>query len=219
MMASTPPAGSLSTLRRFARSVPTSTSEQCEFCAAPLPDQHRHLFEVAGRQVSCVCRACALLFSNEAASAGKHRLIPERRQFLPDFELSDDQWEQLRIPVGMAFFFQSTPAERVVALYPSPAGPVESLLTLTAWEELTERNPVLGTLQPDVEALLVNHVRDSREHYLVPIDECYRLVGLIRTSWRGLSGGREVWGDIEEYFANLRRRARVVSGAQHSVRR
>ncbi|MDQ3238637.1 MAG: DUF5947 family protein, partial [Actinomycetota bacterium] len=103
-----------------------------------------------------------------------------------------------------------TPAERVVAYYPSPMGPTESLLELEAWEELEESNPVLKDMERDVEALLVNRARGASEHFLVPLDECYKLVGLIRTRWRGFSGGREVWDDITEFFDELRRRARTV---------
>ena len=137
----------------------------------------------------CACRACSILFDSEAASEGKYRLMPDRRLFLEDFEMNDAQWESLRIPVDMAFFFYSTPAERVVAFYPSPMGPTESLLKLGAWEELERHNPVLEGMERDVEALLVNRVRGAREHFLVPMDECYSLVGLIRTRWRGLAAG------------------------------
>ena len=56
-------------------------------------------------------------------------------------------------------------------------------------------------------------VRGQRDHFIVPIDECYRLVGIIRLHWRGLSGGREVWGEIDSFFAGLKARARVVGGS------
>jgi hypothetical protein len=69
---------------------------------------------------------------------------------------------------------------------------------------------VLGGMERDVEALLVNRVRGAREHFLVPIDECYSLVGLIRMHWRGLSGGREVWEEIGRFFEELRERSRTV---------
>ena len=39
---------------------------------------------------------------------------------------------------------------------------------------------MLATLEPDIEALLVNRARGARRHWIVPIDECYALVGLIR---------------------------------------
>jgi hypothetical protein len=158
----------------------------------------------------CVCRPCSILFDSEAASEGRYRIIPDRHLFLEDFEMSDVQWESLRIPVDMAFFFYSTPAERVVAFYPSPMGPTESLLKLGAWEELEKGNPVLSEMERDVEALLVNRVREAREHLLVPMDECYSLVGLIRMHWRGLSGGREVWEEIERFFEELRERSKTV---------
>jgi hypothetical protein len=64
----------------------------------------------------------------------------------------------------------------------------------------------------DVEALLVNRVGRARgfsndEYYIVPIDECYKLVGLIRAHWRGLSGGPEVWEEIAAFFEGLRQRS------------
>ena len=113
------------------------------------------------------------------------------------------------IPISLAFFSYSTPADRVVALYPGPAGAAESSLRLDSWEEIAEANPELERMQPDVEALLVNRVGATREYFLVPIDECYRLVGLIRMHWRGLSGGALVWGEIERFFDDLRRQGSV----------
>jgi hypothetical protein len=65
----------------------------------------------------------------------------------------------------------------------------------------------LRGMERDVEALLVNPARGASEHYLVPIDECYKLVGVIRTRWRGFSGGREVWDEIARFFEGLRLRA------------
>lgn len=208
-----------SALRRFAQESEEAKEvvreqadqERCELCGEPIPPEHRHLLNISTREMLCTCRACSILFYEEAASEGRYRLIPDRRLFLEDFEMSDAQWESLRIPVEMAFFFHSAPAERVVAFYPSPMGPTESLLKLSAWEELEKDNPVLKGMERDVEALLVNRARGEREHFLVPMDECYSLVGLIRTRWRGFSGGREVWEEIGQFFEALKRRSRVVS--------
>ena len=202
-----------SSLRRFAeaeseKAAKAAALEHCDLCGEPIPPEHRHLLEVSTREMMCACRPCSILFDREAASEGRYRLVPDRRLFLEDFEMSDAQWDSLRIPVDMAFFFYSTPAERVVAFYPSPMGPTESLLKLSTWEELERRNPVLGAMDRDVEALLVNRVRGAREHFLVSIDECYSLVGLIRTRWRGLSGGRVVWEEIERFFEQLRERSK-----------
>jgi hypothetical protein len=207
-----------SSLRRFAeaesekaaKEAAETAQERCELCSEPIPTEHRHLLNVTTREIMCACRPCSILFDRRAASEGRYRIIPDRLLFLEDFEMGDAQWESLRIPVDMAFFFYSTPAERVMAFYPSPMGPTESLLKLSAWEELEESNPVLGEMKRDVEALLVNRVRGARENFLVPIDECYRLVGLIRMHWRGLSGGREVWEEIERFFENLRVRSKRV---------
>jgi hypothetical protein len=206
-----------SSLRRFAEEesekaakAAEAAQENCDLCGEPIPSEHRHLLEVSTREIMCSCRPCSILFDSEAASEGRYRLVPDRRLFLEDFEIGDVQWESLRIPVDMAFFFYSTPAERVVAFYPSPMGPTESLLKLGAWEELKRHNRVLEGMERDVEALLVNRVRGAREHFLVPIDECYSLVGLIRMHWRGLSGGRGVWNEIDKFFEDLRRRSKTI---------
>ena len=215
-----PTSSAFSALRRFAQesekaaqeaaTAVEGAQERCELCSEPIPPEHRHLLEVSSREIMCSCRACSILFDSKAASEGKYRLIPDRRLFLEDFEMSDSQWESLRIPVDMAFFFHSAPAERVVAFYPSPMGPTESLLKLSAWEELERANPVLKGMEQDVEALLVNRARGAREHFLVPMDKCYSLVGLIRMHWRGFSGGQEVWEEIEQFFEELRRRSKTV---------
>jgi hypothetical protein len=205
-----------SSLRRFAESSPepeaaVGAEEFCDLCDEPIPPEHRHLLNVSSREVMCACRGCSILFYDEAASEGRYRLIPDRRLFLEEFEMSDAEWESLRIPVDMAFFFHSTPVGRVVAFYPGPMGPTESLLKLETWEELERKNLVLESMERDVEALLVNRARGAREHYLVPMDVCYGLVGLIRTRWRGFTGGREVWEGIEGFFENLRKSSRTVT--------
>ena len=206
-----------SLLRRFAEEESEKAAkaaevaqEYCDLCGERIPSDHRHLLEVSTRKIMCSCRPCSILFDSEAASEGRYRLVPDRRLFLEDFEMGDVQWESLRIPVDMAFFFYSTPAERVVAFYPSPMSPTESLLKLGAWEELERHNRVLEGMERDVEALLVNRVRGAREHFLVPIDQCYSLVGLIRMHWRGLSGGRGVWNEIDKFFEDLRRRSKTI---------
>jgi hypothetical protein len=201
-------------LRRLARAsaeaqtAPGDGAERCELCGELLPPDHRHLVDVANRRLLCGCRACGLLFDHGAEVESRYRLVPDRRLRIVDFALDDAAWEGLRLPVDMAFFFSNTPAGRVTAFYPSPAGATESLLELGAWRALEEANPVLGTLVPDVEALLIDRARGRSEHWIVPIDECYRLVGLMRTLWKGLSGGAEVWSAIDLFFEELARRGR-----------
>ena len=172
-----------------------------------IPAEHRHVLDLDTRQVLCACRPCSLLMDRPAAGGGHWRLIPERRRRLEDFSLDDLVWEELQIPVDMAFFFASSSAGRVMAFYPSPMGATESHLELTAWSQLESANPVLGGLEPDVEALLVNRAKGARRQWLVPIDDCYRLVAVIRTRWRGFTGGKEVWEEIERFFTELDRTA------------
>jgi hypothetical protein len=185
--------------------------EHCELCNTPIPSTHRHLLELSSRELICACRPCSLLFDRDGVGAGRYKLVPERRLRLEDFAMSEQAWEELRIPVDMAFFFHSSAAERVLAYYPSPMGPTESQLQLSSWQELEAANPILGELEADVEALLVNRVRGARRQWLVPLDECYGLVGLIRTRWRGLTGGAQVWREIDRFFEELDRRARSAT--------
>lgn len=188
-----------------------AAQERCELCSAPIAAQHRHLLDLRSRELMCACQACKVLFDRKAASDGHYRLVPDRRLRVADFELSELAWEQLRLPVDMAFFFHSSSEGRVMAYYPSPMGPTESQLGLEAWQELEAANPVLRTLEEDVEALLVNRAQGARQHWIVPLDECYGLVGLIRTRWRGLTGGKEVWQEIGTFFEGLDRRSRAAS--------
>jgi hypothetical protein len=205
--------GRLQQLARSSAQQREAELERCELCGEPIPTDHRHLLDLKQGELMCACQACKILFDRRQAGDGHYRLVPDRRLRLEDFRLDDARWDSLRIPVEMAFFFKSTPHERMVALYPSPAGPTESLLELEAWEEIERENPVLATLEPDVEALLVNRARGAREYFLVPIEDPYRLVALIRTHWRGLSGGREVWEEIERFFEALSEKAKPAKEA------
>jgi hypothetical protein len=188
----------IAALRKFVRS--REPEERCDTCGAALTGEHGHNFDPATRRIRCACDSCEMLY------ATVYRPIPRRVVSLPNFQISDAQWDDLMIPISLAFFSYSTPAQKVVALYPGPAGAAESLLRLDAWEEISAANPELRDLQPDVEALLVNRVGKARDYLLVPIDECYKLVGLIRLHWHGLSGGAAVWGEIAHFFEQLRRK-------------
>jgi hypothetical protein len=202
-------AGGLMRLAQRAASEREAALERCELCGAPIPSEHRHVLELAHRDVLCACRPCSILFDRKEAAEGRYRLIGDRRLVVADLELSDLMWEELRLPVDVAFFFRS--GDRVRAYYPSPMGPTESLLALEAWAALEEANPILRTLEPEIEALLVDRVRGARRHWIVPIDECYALVGLIRTRWRGLTGGSDVWTELARFYEQLDRRSRPAS--------
>ncbi|MCM3872188.1 MAG: DUF5947 family protein [Pyrinomonadaceae bacterium] len=190
-------------LRRFVRQ--RTVVERCEMCSAELATDHEHLVEPATRKLVCACQACAILFSGKASA--KYRRVPRRLRRLPNFQLTDAQWDSLLIPISMAFFFRCSVTGKVTVLYPSPAGATESLLDFESWNEILHENPVLQEMEADTEALLVNRVRGASEYYLLPIDECYKLVGLIRTHWHGLSGGTQMWEAIGKFFAELKERA------------
>jgi hypothetical protein len=183
-------------------------------CSAELASRHQHLLEPLNRKLVCACDGCAILFGSQT----KYKRVPRNVRCLHDFHLTDAQWDGLMMPINMAFFFQSTPLDRVIALYPSPAGATESLLSLDTWGDIVSGNPMLEEMEADVEALLVNRIGYSRglssaEYYVVPIDECFKLVGLIRSRWQGLSGGAEVWREIGQFFADLKGRSPETSHA------
>jgi hypothetical protein len=143
--------------------------------------------------------------------------VPDRYLTDPGFALSDARWDALQVPVGMAFFLVNSARGAVVACYPSPAGATESELPLEAWADGVGASALAELLEPDVEALLVRRGDAGRtgrpEALLVPVDACYRLVGLVRTHWKGFDGGTEAWAAIDAFFAELRERAREVSNS------
>jgi hypothetical protein len=199
---------SFGVLRQFVRR--PSSVETCELCGKELGASHQHLLEPVKRKLACACDACAVLFNSQGTV--KYKRVPRRIRSLPDFQMTDSRWNGLMMPINMAFFFRSTPLGRMIALYPSPAGATESLLSFDTWDEIELDNPVLLEMEADVEALLVNRIGHARgfanpEYYIVPIDECFKLVGLIRSRWQGLSGGTEVWREIGEFFAGLKARS------------
>jgi hypothetical protein len=116
--------------------------------------------------------------------------------------------------VGLAFFFWSSVENRVMAFYPSPMAAVEVQLPIQdTWLELEKMNPSLKGLRSDIEALLINRMRGTTyAYYLVPIDECYKLVGIMRTTWKGITGGREAEAAIIRFFEELRKTSSPAIG-------
>lgn len=203
---------SFAAVRQFVQRRPAAG--RCDLCGCDLSGEHEHLFEPSLRKLLCSCQACAILFP--AAPDRRYKRVPRRILLLPEFQLTDEQWNALMLPINMAFFFKSSTRNRVVALYPSPAGATESMLPLDAWQEIELANSAVARMDDDVEALLVNRIgsaqepndgRISGEHYLAPIDHCFKLTGLIRANWRGLSGGAGVWREIAEFFHDLKARS------------
>jgi hypothetical protein len=209
--------GALQVLDRIrTRSARPTTDERCELCAAPIAGRHQHVVNLESRGLLCVCRPCHLLFVGRGAGAGKYRAVPDRRLALEGFELTPRTWDRLQIPVSVAFFFVNSVMGRVAAFYPSPAGATESLLPLDAWDRIVADNPVVAALEPDVEALLLRRTSRGTACFVVPIDDCYELVGLLRTRWRGFDGGQDAHDAIDAFFEGLADRSTVVDDRQAS---
>jgi Family of unknown function (DUF5947) len=196
-------------------------TERCEMCRDVLGERHGHVVDLGKRSLACTCRACYLLFTHEGAAGGQYRAVPEYVYHDPGRPLTDADWNELQIPVAMAFFFHNSALDRVVAGYPSPGGATECELDLAAWDRLAAAHPLLGTLAPDVEAIFVNRTEAGSvspggrppqtpprwEVFLIPIDECYALVGELRMKWQGFDGGAEAHAALAVFLDGLRRRA------------
>lgn len=189
--------GALARVIRAAADRDREAAERCELCSKPVPVEHRHLYDVGRREVLCVCRPCSVLFVSDAAGDGHYLLVPQRRLRLPPVRT-----EPLGIPVGLAFFVPHTDGT-VTAHYPSPAGAGLWEVDAAGWRQVCGDCPPAATLKPEVEALLVNTARQRQEHWIVPVDDCFRLVALVRREWRGLTGGSRVWPETDRFFAQL----------------
>jgi Family of unknown function (DUF5947) len=185
-------------------------AERCELCSAEVPAEHGHVADLESSTLVCACRACYLLFTQANTGRGRYRAVPDRYLSDPGRTLTAAQWDQLEIPVGLAFFLRSSSADRVAGFYPSPAGVTECILDLAAWEQLTREYPLLGEPAPDVEAALVCRTDAGVEYFLVPIDACYELAGRMRLHWRGFDGGAEARASIADFLDKVRSRARAL---------
>lgn len=202
------------TLARGAGAAParqgrSAGQEYCDLCRAPVPSDHRHLLHLAERRIACACEACWALHSGDA----EYRPAGMRSLWLAGFDCDDELWGAFAIPIGLAFFMRSSVTDGVVAFYPSPVGATESQLGMAAWDALVARNPVLAEIDPDAEALVVNRLADPPEYAIAPIDDCYRLVGLIKSRWEGISGGDALTVAVPDFFAALRARSTHSTGA------
>jgi len=176
-----------------------AAAEWCDLCRTSIPGDHRHLLHLVERRIECVCESCWALRSGDP----EYRPTGNRTEWLPDIRMPDDVWASFQIPIGLAFFMDSTTAGCVVALYPSPAGATESELHFASWSRMVELNPVLEGLEPDIEGLIVNRMSDPPAYAIAPIDRCYALTGTIKAHWEGLSGGAKVQEAVTAFFDGL----------------
>jgi hypothetical protein len=181
----------------------SAQAEVCDICGAGIPDDHRHLLHLVERRIVCSCEACWAMRSGE----GDYRPTGNRTRWLPDLQVPDDLWASFQIPIGLAFFMDSTVTSCVVALYPSPGGATESELHFESWNRMRDLNPALRDLEPDIEGLVVNRLSDPPAYAIAPIDRCYALTGLIKAHWEGISGGPAVEAAVIRFFEELRAQA------------
>jgi Family of unknown function (DUF5947) len=197
------------------RAVPARAAEElerCEMCAAPVPSVHSHVADLQGASLMCACRACYLLFTSRSAGGGRFMAVPDRYLVDPERVMTPAEWDQLEIPVGLAFFLRtSRDGGALTGFYPSPAGVTECRLDLQLWSRLVADYPLLGVPVDDVEAALISRHDDGVAYYLVPIDACYELAGRMRLHWHGFDGGDEGRASISAFLADVQGRARPVS--------
>jgi hypothetical protein len=180
---------------------PQPIEAHCDLCGTSMPEEHRHLLQLEERSLMCVCESCYALRSGEA----EFRPTGSRVAWLDGFGMPDELWARFGIPIGLAFFLRTT--DRVVALYPSPAGATESDIDMTAWAELRRRNPELADLDSESEVLIVDRIATPHRYAIAPTDEAYRLVGLVKANWQGISGGSGVRDAVDRFFAELLERS------------
>jgi hypothetical protein len=192
--------------------------EKCEMCATEVPAEHSHVADLEAGSLLCACRACYLLFTQRSAGGGRYRAVPDRYLTDPSRVMPAAQWDQLQVPVGLAFFLRSSRAGgELTGFYPSPAGATECRLDLQQWQQLVADFPLLGEPEPDVEAALISRSDDGVEYFLVPIDACYELAGRMRLYWHGFDGGAEARQSIADFLATVRGQARAFAAPDTSV--
>jgi hypothetical protein len=196
---------SVQSLRKFSAKAKVAKRveiDRCDLCAATLSRNHQHLIDPKTRKLVCSCDGCSVLFDGNGAT--QYRRIPRRVHYLSEFYVEDAVWTRLSVPIGLVFFYRSSHAQRIVALYPSPAGLTEVLLEDETWYQLAQASPAIRELREDVEALLVNRLREAREYFIAPIDRCFELAGVVRAHWKGFTGGDAVWAEVAGFMSTLK---------------
>lgn len=180
----------------------SSDHERCELCAIELFADHEHLFAPATRTLKCACKACVLIIPTSEASP--YRAIPRgSKQIAVDGIAA---WlDRLGVPVGVAALVKRENPARITVNYPGPAGLVEADLSDDHWELLCAEVPAVADLEPEVEALVWSRLEssDGERVLRVGIDAVFRLIGELRQSWQGITGGLEGPAAVKRVLAEL----------------
>jgi hypothetical protein len=160
----------------------------------------------------CACEACWALYSGDA----EYRPTGcGRCGWINASTVTPRRGRAFQIPIGLAFFMRSTVTGGVVAFYPSPAGATESELSLDVLGRAGRAQPVLEHLDPMPRRSSSTAPPSPTSTRSLPIDDCYALVGLIKSRWEGISGGAAIEQAVPEFFEAIRAR----SGGAMSVPR
>ncbi len=197
---------------RFAVSPSRGTNplrNDASFAASGWPRSIKVIFkkraETASHKIICSKLSMRARVALRRRCGRLNKLIPRRdARSLPNFHLTDAQWEDLALPIDLAFLVYSTPAKKMMAFHFRSFCRRDRIASARCPPgiSLVADNPALDPhASPTSESSLVNRVGERRLYYLAPIDVCFELVGLMRTHWRGLSGGEEVWREIDAFFA------------------
>jgi hypothetical protein len=202
--------GTGATQRAFARDRRSARPERCELCGTPVAARHCHVVDTGRRGLLCACRACFLLFTRCPAGEAparetRYRAVPERYLWDPRSLIAPLDWRGLGIVARFAFFVHC--GTRVTAFQPGPAGVAEAPLPPGLWAELAAAHPLLATAEPDVEGIVFRGRGWGTDCFLVPVDACYRLAGVVRRYWTGCDGGPELHERVGELFAEIEQRA------------
>ncbi|MGW3960965.1 DUF5947 family protein [Amycolatopsis sp. NPDC005003] len=187
----------------FARGRRSAPQERCELCRTPVAARHCHVVDTGRGVLLCSCRACFLL-----CTGTRYRAVPERYLWDPLRPIARLDWRRLGIPARFAFFVPC--GTGVTAFQPGPAGATETALPPGLWAELSAGHPLLATAEPDVEAIVFRGRECGTDCFLVPVDVCYRLAGVVRRYWTGCDGGAELAERVGELFAEIEQRARPL---------
>jgi len=145
--------------------------------------------------------------------------VPDRRRALPPLERGGlSTWAAIGVPVQIAFVVMDDDGVPTVR-YPGPTGVTHADLGDLAWRDLLLETPELAKLEPEVEALLIRDRSDECTRHIVPIDDCFRLIALMQTSWVGITGGPDMWATVDRWFAELDALTRMLDGnGRHGAR-
>lgn len=164
-----------SALRRF--TLREEPHDPCDLCGVPIADRHDHLLEPETRRIACVCRACGLLFPDDAG--GRFRRIRSRALPLLNAALNDADFHALGIPVRLFYLCPSRIHQTVFAVYPNTAGATEATVALSDWEALVCGHPALSVVEAEVDGLLCDHLGGRTRCFVASLDVCRHFVGLL----------------------------------------